>query len=204
VENINGWQLYSTLPLIAAVLFIYFSANLAPRLRQPWIFRLSVIYAGLLVVPALISDVHYLYILSANKAEAHEYADNRTLADALEKIPVSGSMIATNDLRYPANGYRRDLEQFQLAAIFGQQNFAADLNYIGDTASMLAYKTRALAVLQAVQTLNPADPSCRATLAHSTTGITHFLIHKGYHQPQQIDLPLIYENSDYAVYLNTL
>src|SRR5262249_41705221 len=44
---------------------------------------------------------------------------------ALEVIPVEGSIIVTNDLRYPADQYARDFKQFQIAALFGHQAYAS-------------------------------------------------------------------------------
>ena len=52
----------------------------------------------------------------------HEYVDNRMVADALDQIPLDGTLSATNDLRYPADDFRRSNRQFQLAAagsVFG-------------------------------------------------------------------------------------
>ena len=42
---------------------------------------------------------------------------------------MEGSVIATNDLRYPANEFKRDLRQMQISAIFGHQAYASNVRY---------------------------------------------------------------------------
>jgi hypothetical protein len=56
----------------------------------------------------------------------HEYSENSLLADALSKIPVEGTVIATNDLKYLwlENHHPR------ISALFGHQAYALDSSWL--------------------------------------------------------------------------
>jgi hypothetical protein len=70
----------------------------------------------------------------------HEYVNNILIADALKEIPINSSLIITNDFRYPADNYIRDLRQLQLPAIYGHQLYASNWIYSGNRHVTDAYQ----------------------------------------------------------------
>ena len=143
----------------------------------------------------MLSLLNHVYVVSAHPEQGHEYADNHAVADALSHIPLQNTMIATNDLRYPANGYSREYRQFQLAGIFGHQNFGADLVYGGFRESERNRYANFLKLFQ-METWNAA----LINILRQKVKITHLLIHKNFAHASEIPLLLVYENDSYRVY----
>jgi len=126
LEIENEYQIFTlAVRLVALFMAVYLAAALlreGPHRR----YRRAA-FAALLVVltaPGLVSLFNHVYIVAAHPERGHEYVNNRAIADALVRIPLQGTLIATNDVRYPANDYARDYRQFQLAGIFGHRNSA--------------------------------------------------------------------------------
>lgn len=141
---------------------------------------------------AILPTAHRAYgawVMAVAPAFAHEYADNRAIAVALGAVPVAGSVVATNDLRYPAGG--RDLRQFQIPAIWGHQAFAVPGydRYPG-------WEDRVL--LQ--WTLRESQAPCSGLRALAAAGVTHLLIHKAAPHAATLPLAKVHDDERYAVY----
>jgi hypothetical protein len=145
--------------------------------------------------PGALSLANHIRIVAAHPERGHEYADNRSVADALAHIPVGNSLLVTNDLRYPADNYSRTYRQFQLAGIFGHRNFAANLVY-GGFGSENRNRYASVARLFKVE----AWPATQIRALRDSVAVTHLLIRKDYPHAADIPLDLVYENKDYAVY----
>ena len=130
-------------------------------------------------------------MMIASPAMAHEQVDNRAIAGALETIPVRTAVIATNDLRYPADGYARDLLQYQIPAVMGHQAFG-----LPGYDRYPAWETRVL--LQ--RALGRPVRSCSALRALADAGVTHILLHKLAPHPDSLPLTRTYDSDRYAVY----
>jgi hypothetical protein len=147
---------------------------------------------GLAVVPPVIVAGRYVRVLVRRPRQAHEFVDNRSIAAALDAIPVQGSVIVTNDLRYPAQGFSRRNRQMQIPALFGHQAFAVNSAYEAYDFSTAREALQAL--LQASVWTHEIDEAAR------THGWTHFLVRKDYPYPRPIPFDPIFENEFYAVY----
>jgi len=134
----------------------------------------------------------YLGVLLVEPERGHEFADNRSIAEALATIPVRGSVVVTNDLRYPAGGFSRDNRQMQVPALFGHQAFA--INYAYERFEFSKARMELHAPLQRNEW---SDDILAAASAH---GWTHFLVRKDYTHPDTIPLEQTFANADYAVY----
>ena len=167
-----------------------------PEAIGTWSRGLAAVALVGLLGPGLLSHLHHIHVVIVEPNGGHEYVDNRIVADALDQIPLDGTLIATNDLRYPADDFRRSNRQFQLAGIFGHRNLASNLSYrvfSGDRLEMLE------AANQLFQ--RAVWPVAEIAQLRDNVGLTHVLIHKHYPHSQDIPLRMIYENRDYAVYL---
>jgi len=179
------------LPKLLAVATVLVLAVLWDQTRSK-LNAIVLVYLVLLFLLPLSHKVTQALIYIVRPELGHEYVDNRQIAEALAKIPVEGSVIATNDLRYPANDFRRDQRQMQIPAIFGHQAFAANTSFepYPEAAERVALQMKLQAPLW--------DP--RILLAARKAGWTHILIHKLAPYPQDIPLRMIFENERYAVY----
>jgi hypothetical protein len=146
----------------------------------------------LAVVPSLVQAARYAGVLVANPAQGHEFVDNRAIAEALRAIPVEKTLVVTNDLRYPAEGYARDHRQLQIPALFGHQAFAVNYTYEEYSFSR---ERLALQNLLRAETWTAAIED--AALRY---GWTHLLIRKDYAHPQRIPIVRIFDNDQYSVF----
>ena len=149
-------------------------------------------FIAILALPPTVHRAYGAVLMATAPAQAHEYADNRSIAAALETIPVAGSIVATNDLRYPANGSWRDLRQFQIPAVWGHQAFG-----VPGYDRYQGWERRVL--LQ--WALRTTSPSCMALQDLAAAGVTHILIHKTVEHPASLPLPKTHESAGYAVYV---
>lgn len=147
---------------------------------------------ALAVVPVAVVAGNYVRILVQAPERGHEFADNRAIGEALAAIPVDGSVIVTNDLRYPADNFNRDDRQMQIPALFGHQAFAVNYRY---EAFPFSNERRRLQGLLTSPSWTPEILD-----AARTHGWTHFLVHAPYAHPSQIPIPLLFQNERYAVY----
>ena len=191
----NGYQIFDLATKLVAV----FTAT---YLVSAWFYgerKIAgqyVIAAGMVIGltgPGVISLINHIYVVAVHPEQGHEYADNRSVADALGHIPVENTLLVTNDLRYPADGYSRENRQFQLAGIFGHRNFAANLEYGGFRREDMILYLRLVKLFQ-----TKTWPATQIGYLREKVGITHLLIHKNYAHADDIPLDLVYENKDYA------
>jgi hypothetical protein len=188
--------------IVPAILFLV-SVGLAScdeGLQHRW-YRKGYICALLVVmIPGLVSLVGHTYILLTKPAEGHEYVSNAKIGEILSRIPTQGTLIVTNDLRYPANNYKRKNRQFQFAGIFGHENLATNFKYVG------VPKTEWMAlrkIKNQIDQLFCGDrwKSEEVEALKQTYPITHLVIHKNYPHPEDIPLEKVYENEDYILYV---
>jgi hypothetical protein len=147
---------------------------------------------ALAIVPVATAAARYSVLLLRNPEGGHEFVDNRSLAAALAAIPTKGTVIVTNDLRYPAQNFSRDDRQMQIPALFGHQAFA--VNYAYEVVPSARERRELQRLLQ-----QPAwsDEILEAARTHRWT---HFVIRKDYPHPTPIPLEQIFENEFYAVF----
>ena len=81
---------------------------------------------ALTIGPVAVAAAHYSVQLLRAPESGNDFVDNRSLAEALAAVPTRGTIIVTNDLRYPAGNFTRDYRQMQIPAIFGHQAFAVN------------------------------------------------------------------------------
>ena len=122
-----------------------------------------------------------------------EVMDNADLIPALSAIPTEGSVLVTNDLRNPAENYKRPDRQTQLSAIFGHQCFLSVPSYDRWMPDLDAKKA-------AQELLRSPSWDPRIGEAAKQYGWTHFLVHKDAPYPADIPLDKLYESGAYAVY----
>jgi hypothetical protein len=147
---------------------------------------------ALAIVPVVTAAARYSVLLVRNPEGGHEFVDNRSLATALAVIPTKGTVIVTNDLRYPAQNFSRDERQMQIPALFGHQAFA--VNYAYEVVPSARERRELQQLLQ-----QPAW-SDRILEAARTHRWTHLVIRKDYVHPSPIPLEQIFENEFYAVF----
>jgi hypothetical protein len=192
----NNYQIFSLATTLATLFAAAYLASAWLNHGRHTLYRY--VAAALLVAltaPALLSLANHIVVVAVSPAQGHEYADNRAIAAALQQIPVEGSLIATNDLRYPADRYIRDNRQLQLAGIFGHRNLAANLEYGGLGQEEARRYLKLVRLFQAT-----AWPAAEIALLREATGLTHLLIHKSYAHAADIPLQRLYENGEYTVY----
>jgi hypothetical protein len=145
--------------------------------------------AAVVIAPVVIAAEHYSSRLLRVPESGHEFVDNRTIAEALQTIPTEGSIIVTNDLRYPADNFGRDDRQMQIPALFGHQAFSANFSY-----EPVEDRRELQQLLQRPEWTDAISTSARR---HHWT---HLVIRKDYVHPSPIPLKRIFENDSYAVY----
>ncbi|MBM3779584.1 MAG: hypothetical protein FJW23_15325 [Acidimicrobiia bacterium] len=144
------------------------------------------------VLPVALVAVRYAQVVVSKPDNAHEFADNRAIGAALAAVPVSGTLVVTNDLRYPADGFRRENRQMQIPALFGHQAFA--VNYFYEAYPFSRTRQELQALLEADVWSGEIDAAAREH------GWTHLLIRKDYPHPRPIPLERVFDGDEYAVY----
>ena len=144
---------------------------------------------ALAIVPVTVVAAHYSLRVVRDPESGNDFVDNRSLAEALAAIPTMGTILVTNDLRYPAQHFTRDDRQMQIPALFGHQAFAVN------------YAHEAVEERRGLQEL-PQRPEWSDAIreAAQTHHWTHFLIRKDYPHPAPIPLERIFDNKFYAVF----
>jgi hypothetical protein len=141
------------------------------------------------VVSVAAAAGRYSYKLVRDPQSGTDFVDNRSLAAALAEVPTTGTVIVTNDLRYPAGNFTRDYRQMQIPALFGHQAFAVN------------YAHEAVEERRELQQLLQQPQWSDAILdAARTYHWTHFVVRKDYVHADRIPLAQIFENEQYAVF----
>ena len=152
--------------------------------------RAAVLLAlALAVLPVAAVAARYTVQFVSDPESGHEFVDNRSLAEALAVIPTTGTIVVTNDLRYPAQNFTRDYRQMQIPALYGHQAYA--VNYAHEAVE----ERRPLQ--QLLQQPEWSDAIMEAARMHRWT---HLLIRKDYGHPAPIPLQRVFENQLYAVF----
>jgi hypothetical protein len=144
---------------------------------------------ALMIVPVTIAAGRYSFLLLHDRTMGSEFVDNRALAEALAVIPTRGTLIVTNDLRYPAENFSRDDRQLQVPALFGHQAFAVNFSY-----EPVEHRR---GVQRLLQQTDWSDAILHAARTHHWT---HLVIRKDYVHPVPIPLEQTFENQFYAVF----
>jgi hypothetical protein len=191
-EGDNFTQLLNILPAVLAAFTIEVLADRWPDLTAG-AHRITMAILALIVAPHVLRWVWLALLVTFHPPAGYEYVDNRPLAAALQTIPVQGSLLVTNDLRYPANDWKRADRAMQFPALFGHLNFLINPTYEGHYPN-LAERRAAIAPLQQAVW----DPAILDNAKRY--GWTHFVVHLAYPHPAEIPLALIYDSPDYRVY----
>ena len=144
---------------------------------------------ALVIGPVAAVAARYSFLLLSDPESGNDFVDNRSLAEALVVIPTSGTIIVTNDLRYPAGHFTREDRQMQIPALFGHQAFA--VNYAHEAVE----ERRELQQLLQRPEWSEAIPE-----AARTHRWTHLVIRKDYVHPAPIPLEQMFENQFYEVF----
>ena len=147
---------------------------------------------ALAVLPPVFTAARYSRLLIVKPEGGYQFVDNRSLAEALKVIPTKNTVIVTNDLRYPADGFRRDNRQMQIPALFGHQAFAVNYAY-----EWYPFSQERQDLQRLLTTEEWSDAILRAARRHHWT---HLIIRKDYVHPDPIPLDLMFENELYAVF----
>ena len=148
--------------------------------------------AALVIVPETTAATRYSFLFLRNHEGGYEFADNRSVAEALAVVPTKDTLIVTNDLRYPANHFARDNRQMQIPALFGHQAFA--VNYAYEQYSFFNERRELQQFLEQPEWRDAISEAAR------TYHWTHLLIRKDYVHPAPIPLERLFENQFYAVF----
>ena len=129
IQDVNTWQLIAVVPFTAwfiSVLILVKNRELLKPIYKKGLIGLSVF---ILIIP-ISNAVVYVSNLLNTPVIGHEYCSNKLIEKTLKHIPLKENVIATNDLRYPAENFSRDGSQFQFSALFGHQMKVSDLSYL--------------------------------------------------------------------------
>ena len=191
VPNIGAFEPFKMLPRLLVIVGLVILAHLWDVRRIGLNRGIAAFLAVIIALPLAHRTTHSLIML-INSEDAHEFVDNREIAEALSQIPLAQSLIATNDLRYPADNYKRDLRQMQIPALFGHQAYGINPTYerYEGASDRIAEQARLA--------LSTWDPKV-ADIARAA-GWTHVLVHKGAPHPNDIPLEKKFENDRYTVY----
>ena len=188
----DDWlQVLLPLPFILHAFVLAFASTRWTGAR-PAMRAAFIVLVAASIVPSLFVAGRYSRVLLGEPHNGHEFVDNRAIAEALAAIPLEGSLIVTNDLRYPAQRFGRDNRQMQIPALYGHQAFA--VNYAYEFYELSPDRRR-------LQTLLQEDTWTDAIVdAARRHGWTHLLVRRDYVHPSPIPLTRIFENQDYVVY----
>ena len=188
----DDWlQILHSMPFLLHAFALSLASSRWGRLGRPR--RAAVLLTmALAIVPVAGAAARYSLLLLRSPESGHEFVDNRSLAEALAVIPTSGTIIVTNDLRYPAHNFSRDDRQMQIPAIFGHQAFA--VNYAYEVVPSSRERRELQRLLQRPEWSDAIPEAAR------THHWTHLVIRKDYVHPARIPLEQVFENQFYAVF----
>jgi hypothetical protein len=189
--GLHTLQWYPPLRAVVAIAVVVAAAHGWPELAP----ARRLMFGALIVVwtafPLFVKTRDAVAIVTAPESW-HEFADNRRIIPALAVVPVQGSLIASNDLYYPADNYGRHDRQFQIAALFGHQAYAAGMFY--DPPPDAAARSYEQQLLR-----EPAWSEALTKIA-CTRGWTHVLLSKRVPYVQSVPGTLLYDSPDFSTY----
>lgn len=188
----DDWlQILHAMPFLLHAFSLSVASRRWDRLGYP--LRAVVLLAiGWAVVPVVATATQYSVRLLRDPASGHDFVDNRSLAEALAVIPTRGTLIVTNDLRYPANDFGRHERQMQIPALFGHQAFA--VNYSYEQYPFSDERRELQRLLEQPEWLGAISDAARAY------HWTHLVIRKDHVHPDPIPLEQVFANQHYAVF----
>ena len=154
--------------------------------------RAVIVVVALAVLPALAAATRYGHVLIDQPARGHEFADNRAIGEALALIPTKDTVLVTNDLRYPADDYKRENLQLQIPSLFGHQAFA--VNYMYEAYPFSEERRKLQRLLEAEHWTSDIDEAAQ------TYRWTHLLIRKDSPHPEPIPLEQVFDGALYSVF----
>ena len=186
------WQIPDPVDFICGLIFIKYTVA---YLFYDHSKKIRIIYLFFLItsLPGILSYFSYNYLLINHPSKGYEYCDNRKLGEILKKIPRNGSILATNDIRYPANDYKRKNHNYALSGIFGHQNVCSDMRHISNSGK---YKQN----IKLIKLLGKDIWDEEITQLCKKFKVTHIIIHKNYNYPKNIPFEKDFENSDYIIF----
>jgi hypothetical protein len=184
-------QVLLPVPILAHAFVLSVAGERWPRLGNG-LRAAFVVAIAATVAPPIVMAARNARVLVAQPGQGHEFADNRPLARALAMIPTDDTLIVTNDLRYPANGFARNHRQLQIPALFGHQAFA--VNYAYESYPFSRDRLALQTLLQGEQWTPAIDAAARMH------GWTHLIVRKDYVHPAPIPLERVFDSEVYAVY----
>ena len=190
-------------PAIVPIIIFLLSVGLAScsESKQHKWYRKGYVGALLIaMIPGLVSLVGHTYILLTEPAEGHEYVSNAKIGEVLSRIPTQGTLIVTNDLRYPAENYIRKNRQGQFAGILGHANLATNFRYVRVPKTERAALRKLRNQIDQLFCGDGWKPK-EVEAFKQTYPITHLVIHKHYPHPNGIPLEKVHENEDYILYV---
>lgn len=182
---------YALVPYLTLVAVLAVLADAAPHLttrRRRVLFGAWGLYAAFFAL----AQANAAVAVALDPRVGYEMADNRDIAPLLREVPVSGALIATNDTRYPANGFNRAELQMQIPAVFGHHAYFVDAT--NDRFAVTAARRDRQRRLQ-----QPAWDADLAGLA-AREGWTHVLVRRDWPHPASIPLPLVAQNDAYVLF----
>lgn len=146
--------------------------------------------AAATVLSVALAAGYYSATIVRDPQRGTDFVDNRSLAGALSVVPTDGTVLVTNDLRYPAGNFTRDDRQMQIPALYGHQAFAVNYAYepVEDRRGLQ----------QLLQQPHWSDEILEAARAHHWT---HLVVRKDYPHADRIPLERIFENEEYEVFV---
>ena len=188
----DDWlQILHAVPFLLHAFALSLASRRWARLRRGARTAILVTMA-LAILPVAAAALRYSVLFASSPESGHEFVDNRPLAEALATISTSRTVLVTNDLRYPAEGFGREERQMQIPALFGHQAFA--VNYAYEVVPSSRERRELQKLLQHPEWTDGILEAAR------THGWTHLLIRKDYVHPTPIPLERLFENDSYEVY----
>lgn len=130
INGIVDGNLYQvTLPCSLIAFFGFFRLIRISDSKAIVALAASVLFVAGACLPMLVNRIYNLASVYKEPKYWHEYVNNQNLGECLANVPVKGSILVTNDLRYPAENFSRNDLQVQIPALFGHQMFAGNLLY---------------------------------------------------------------------------
>lgn len=199
LDSYNKHQLYAPLRAIVPVIYAMNISLLKKDRLTKFFGIIFIIYYSL---PNLIGGTLYMVRTAGNPMSGHEVVDNTQLAEVLGCVPLDNSVVITNDLRYPADNYKRVNRQMQLSSLFGHTFYNAELTYIA-TGFPGTVNERIL-FLQDRHRLTNLLCNGEVKLDEVSKelkikGVSHVLIHKGFNHLNFDESGVLCENEKYAV-----
>jgi hypothetical protein len=195
IENRDSWQI-SILLFNFISLFLVLISFVVLEGKKYFIRSAVIFFISFLVLMPVFSSLSYSFRLVFMRSTCHEYVNNTSIAEALRNVPIENTKIVLNDIRYPADNYRRKDRQFQLSAIYGHHGFNAELYYLKSLLNQNHSDDRII-ITELLQKPEWNDSIVKIAAKNK---VTHLLVHKQYTHPGLIPLSRLFENKDFVLY----